>query len=255
MRLRLLLGIIVAGTVLTTRADADSASTHHHYESPQHFAFELKLGPYAANLDSEFAGGVHPFKDIFGAGRMLMFQSELDVQVWHGFGSLGLGFSAGFGSTSANTCYDTGDVNVPASCTASDKTDGDKTKLSLIPLAVLAVYRFDVLAERWNVPLVPYIKIGPNYTLWSMHKSNGHVSSYTDAQGRVYKGRGGVLGWELDAGLAFRLDFVEPGSARKLDAETGVNHTYLFAEFHHVSAERLPDIGDSTIFGGLMFEF
>ena len=72
--------------------------------------------------------------------------------------------------------------------------------------------------------------------------------------------RGGVPGWQLNAGAMFRLDVLEPGTAKKLDSLTGINHTYVFGEYQlsriaNFGVGQVLDLGDNTWFAGLAIEF
>lgn len=241
--------LVLATTLLASGAFEPLARAQpvRTLESPQYFAFELKFGPYAPDIDSEFSAGETPFRDIFGSGTGLLSQLEVDFQLLHLFGSLGVGLSVGYYSTSAETCATpTGGTD-----NCATKLSGDETTVTLVPLAALAVYRFDVLADRLSIPLVPYAKFGLNYTLWWMRRSSGSISQ--DEAGN--KARGGNFGWQLNVGLALRLDGADPGAAQTLDADFGVNHTYLFAEMLHVNSSSEPRLGDTTVMGGLAVEF
>jgi hypothetical protein len=104
--------------------------------------------------------------------------------------------------------------------------------------------------------VVPYGKVGLSYTLWQITDANGDVARSDDG----HKGRGGTPGWQAAGGVALLLDFIDPGSARALDSDTGVNHTYLFAEIGRYEASGLGrknalHVGDTTWVAGLMFEF
>jgi hypothetical protein len=167
------------------------------------------------------------------------------------FGTLGVGGVVGYFKENAKACEQEGLDNVHGECTRS----GDNTSLRLIPFAVLAVYRFDVLAERWKIPLVPYGKIGLNYTLWKVTEGNG----YTPEAGGG-RGAGGTMGWQGAVGISLQLDFLDPNAARGFDADIGVNHTYAFFELAHIDSSGLGSkgklhVGDDTWFAGLMFEF
>jgi hypothetical protein len=127
--------------------------------------------------------------------------------------------------------------------------------LRLIPVAALLVYRWDVAAERWKVPLVPYAKLGLNYTFWEISNGNGNVPDYKGGHGS-----GGTAGWQAAAGMSLLLDILDPDAARGLDMETGVNHSYVFFEWNHVDASGLGmskklHVGDSQWVLGFMFEF
>jgi len=218
------------------------------YRSPQHFAVEFKLGPYAPRIDSEFDGAT-PFADLFDSGTGVMFRGELDWQIWRGFGSVGVGASLGYYTKSAAPFVDDGGTGQPAS---GDERVAGETSIALLPISLLAVYRFDPAADRWHIPLVPYVKLGLNYTLWWIRKGDGDVASYEDSDAK-----GGTLGWQINLGVALRLDVLEPRAAKTLDADVGVNHSYIFFEMLHVdgfSSEAL-QVGDTTWMAGLSFEF
>lgn len=214
------------------------------YRSPQHFALELRFGPYSPDIDSEFDGKATPHRDFFGSNRRLMSQFELDYQIIRHVGSLGVGLAMGYFSETGN--------NRLASGAPSD----DTSSLKLIPFSVSAVYRFDLLLERFHVPLVPYGKLGLDYALWWVTNGNGEVPE--DATGGT--GRGGTLGWHAAIGLSLVLDFLDPVAAHQFDIEMGVNHTHLFAELGHwdisgLGAGHRLHVGDNTWMAGLLFEF
>lgn len=223
--------------------------------TPREFAIEARFGLYAPDVDSEFGGsdaGPHAF--IFGNSKRPMWQLEFDWEILQAFGTLAVGGVVGYYKENAKACKLEGlqdDPNADMGCTRS----GDNTSLRLIPFAALVLYRFDVLAERWKIPLVPYGKMGLNYTLWQVTDGNGNTPSAGGG-----KGAGGTLGWQASVGISLQLDWLDPGAARGFDADAGVNHTYAFFELAHIDSSGLGGknalrVGDSTWFAGLMFEF
>jgi hypothetical protein len=236
-------------SLLAIRPAAAQAILHqgHEFRSPQHWSTELRLGPYRPDVDSEFSGAAHPHRDLFGTKRRVMTQLELDYQFFQGFGSVAVGLSLGYFRQSAKAF----ELN-------STARSSDTTKLSLTPMALLLIYRFDVAAKRWDIPLVPYAKIGINYTVWSITDVNGKVATSNTASG---KGRGGTAGWQAAAGVALGLNWLDPGSAREFDTETGVNDSYFFIEAMQVKADKglgqdhALHVGDTTWMAGLLFEF
>jgi hypothetical protein len=259
-------GSAQAQVVTHDESDERSEEPHEEYRTPKQWAMELRFGPYAPDVDSEFAGRAAappyngaPYKTVFGGKRHLMSQLEFDWQFFQGFGSLAVGVAIGYYKVSAKA-FDadpnTGNcVPPPDPKTGPCKLSGDTTSLRLIPVAALLVYRLDVAAERWSVPLVPYVKLGLNYTLWQVNDGNGNVPSFGSGHGS-----GGTLGWQAAGGLAFLLDILDGDSARNLDMETGVNHSYVFFEWNSVDATGLGmsnklHVGDSRWVLGLMFEF
>jgi hypothetical protein len=228
-------------------ADAQSAIAREApAPSPRRWAFELRFGPYVPDIDSAFTGPVEtrPYRLYFGTKRRLLSQIEVDYQLFRGFGSAAVAFQFGYVHASA-----------AALTVAGNEPSSDTTALTLWPASLSIVYRMDVAAERWRVPLVPYAKLGLGYTMWSISDSDGNVS--TPAAGG--KGRGGTPGWQVAGGLSFQLDILDPSAARTLSSETGIDHSYLFIEAMRVDAAGLwrknaLHVGDTTWLLGLMFE-
>lgn len=235
----------------TAQSPFDTVVKDPDYTSPQNFALEFKLGPYTPNIDGEFNGGASPFADLFGDSSGIMITGEADWQLWRGFGSIAVGLAMGYFSRSAEPFADDGSGNPSQS---TERVAGE-TSITLFPISVLAVYRFDVLAERWKIPLVPYVKLGLNYTFWWIRKGNGDVASVDGDDAN-----GGSLGWQFNLGIAVQLDIFEPEVAKTLDANSGINHSYLFFEMMHLAAdgfgsETTLDVGDTTWLAGLAIEF
>jgi hypothetical protein len=250
------------------------------YESSQRFAVEIKFGPYSPNIDaSPGLNGKTPFKDLFPAnpgknrppGRLLT-QVEFDYQFLRKpWGNFAIGNTAGFyrrttHSFAYNTDPTTGNQTQACSTTGDTNTcvrSGDTTALNIVPLSIMAVYRFDYLARRYKIPFVPYFKIGLAYYVWWIENGGGFLSiaqytppGSTSSQG----GWGGTLGWVMNPGGAFLLDVLDPTAAKIIDAELGINHTYLFCEFHYADitgfgAANKMNLSDTTLNAGLAFEF
>ena len=248
----------------------------HNYESSQNFAFEIKLGPYSPNIDGSPGlnklGG-HPFADLFSPGKArppgkLLTQLEFDYEFWHKwYGSFGLGHSIGYYRRTAHALeYNGGNPASPCDPVANQKcvgSTGDTTSLNIIPLELTINYRFDLLARRWHIPIVPYVKVGLAYYVWWIENGGGFLSiaNYRNAAGKVTDtGWGGTLGWVLNPGGMFLLDVLDPTAAHTLDSELGINHTYLFCELHYADitgfgASNKMNLSDVTLNAGLGFQF
>jgi hypothetical protein len=248
---RLVTAALVAATVTLAgspaRAQAILAEDARRLRTPQHFALEMRFGPYRPNIDSEFEGsGRAPYREFFGDGNKLMMQLELDYQIFQKFGSAGIGVGIGYFAVTGKAFDGRG---------AGSRTADDST-LKMFPISVSAVYRFDVLYDRRGIPLVPYAKLGLDYAIWQVTDGNGEIA--TDGMGG--RGRGGTLGWHGAIGVSLVLDFIDPDAAKVFDSEMGVNHTHLFFELNHYDISGLGrsnrmHLGDDTWTMGLMFEF
>ena len=264
--------VLATGTLLAGQARAQPVFHDSAFEedrvseawggSPRQYAIEARFSLYTPNIDSEFSRTT-PNAAVFGSKRRPMWQLEYDWEFLQKFGTLALGGVMGYYKENALACQLTG-LQSDGTCpvVANDPSSGpsgDNTGLRLIPLAALLVYRMDEAANRWHIPIVPYAKIGLNYTIWTITNGNGDVAWFTDSKGHASKGQGGTMGWQAAVGLSLSLDFIDPGAARGFDADSGVNHTYAFFELDHIDGSGLYRkdvlrVGDDTWFAGLMFE-
>jgi len=218
-------------------------------ETEQLWALELKAGPYLPAVDSEAGltvvpGGVRrPYGEVFADNRTLMWRFQLDRQLWHGFGSAGVGLASGYWQAHGKGRFTGG-------ARATDATD-----FNILPNALFAVYRFDWPANRWRwMPLVPYAKAGLAWYAWWITDGVGDVSTNTGS-----RGRGGTWGYELSAGIMLRLDALDPQLAAEMDNDSGINTTSLFVE---VTTSSVDDFGgqsfvlsDDRWAAGLALEF
>ena len=235
-RLPLLLTLLALQLLPVRPARAQSYEGPVSYEpTPQWFAMELKFGPYKPDVDSELSGA-SPYQDIFGKKLRVMSQLTGDVQFLKYHGTLGVGGTVGFFQARGKALLEDG-------VTAS----GDETTFNIVPLVLQLVYRWDYAAKKWNVPLVPYIRAGIVYCFYWITDGNGDVTRWEEGGDKAH---GGVWGYQINLGLAFQLDVLEPSAAKRLDAEIGVNHTYLFAEFVHSSID---DFGGDRIRLGMKY--
>jgi len=216
------------------------------YETSRNFAVEIKAGPYRPDVDSEPGLSGTPYRDTFGDGNLVFsgFTFEWEALVTD-FLSLGIGMGAGFFQAYAKAQFE--------GCTV-DCTSSEYTVLNVIPLGVEAVLRIDALPQLTGIPLTPFGRAGVDRWLWWI--LNGHGTAKVEGQ----SAKGWTNGWHLGGGLALLLDFFEPSSATKLDQESGINNSYLFAE---IVIDRIDDFGgsgslvlsDITWDAGLLLEF
>lgn len=236
MRVARIIAVVLA-TIVSLPALAEP-------ESDRDMILEIKFGPYRPNIDGEFANAT-PYRDMMGGGSALMSQLEFEYELWNGVGVLALGGSIGYSQ-------DTGKQKMKSTLVDS----GDTTKFHLIPLKLDIVYRFDYLAQRYNVPLVPHVKVGFDYYIWWITNGVGTVPKSADGS----TGRGGTFGGHLSIGLSFLLDFLSPSMAQTFDTDIGVNNTYIFAEYvmswvNDFGSSNSFDLSSKTFLAGVAFEF
>ena len=226
MRIASLLALALVASLVSSRASARAPDTFEEnyarpalIDSPMWWTLELKAGPYAP-------GNTRSLKDTFGSDRGWLLSLELDVTVVHipKVGQFNLGAGFGWAAYDAKAKDENG-----------FKTN-EETKLLLYPLSALAVLRVDTLARETVIPLTFAGKLGADFVRWKTT-----TGKRTDADG-VNIG----LRWAVQA--AFELDFFERQTARRMDEEWGVNHTFLLFEYFQSLTE---GTGDRTFLIGL----
>jgi hypothetical protein len=251
-----------AATILLVLCTSHIASAQAVYDDevdtvdaapvPSAWVFEIKVGPYYPDVD-ESAGvsGSRPFERTFGTRKVAMTQMELDRFFLYPGGQLGVTLGLGYYQ---RTTRSFAQLNGEPDFTGP-RAPADNTAFHLMPLTLGAVYRFTTLADRTVVPIVPYAKLGLEYGLWWISKTNGlaSVPGKGDASG-------GSFGWQGALGLSVRMDAFDPGAARNMQMEMGVEHVGFFAELSYANVDGFGDshkmtVGDATWSAGINFEF
>ncbi|HOC99200.1 MAG TPA: MXAN_2562 family outer membrane beta-barrel protein [Myxococcota bacterium] len=239
--------LVIVGGFVPSPASAEEEPKKH--ESPRRFFLEAKFSPYRPAIDSEF-GNATPFKDVFGGGQFLMTQVEFEYEIWNKVGIIGIGAVLGY-----SRLVGTGINPV----TLEEATD--KTAMNVMPLAIHMLYKFDYLAQRYKVPLVPHVKAGFDYWIWWIENGTGDVASVPgSSEGSVRKGYGGTWGGHVSLGIAFLLDFIAPSMAQTFDVDVGVNNSYLFFEYtwawiNDFGVGNSMNLSAGMFVGGIAFEF
>ncbi len=221
------------------------------------FQVQLRTGPtYPSEIDSESGLSPsqgdhegHPFRDIFGRSKRWFFEIDTDYEIWRGFGVVTIGGSLGF------VQY----VGRGLIATTGAKSS-DTAVLNLLPLRLTAAYAFDMMARWWKVPLVPYVGGGLSYYIWWSTNGVGNVSTWTDADGKNFKARGGVFGFHALGGMKFLLNVIDPEAAANLENAVGIVNTYLFVEYqasfiNNFGRSSSINLSGNNIMFGMMVEF
>jgi hypothetical protein len=253
----------LAVTERTSLADDETGvlqARHKTYESPQNFAFELRVGPYHPRVDTApELGATGPYQAEFGDGMRWEIAAEFDWQAYRipHVGTIGPGVSIGYTSSSA--------VAPLVTPVDGSRLSGETTSLLIIPTYLVAVLRIDVLSRDLHVPLVPYLKGGLGLAFWEASNSAG-PSCYapTNAAGKAtgpcVLGEGHTVGTQLAAGIALDLNFLDRRTSQGFDNATGVNHTFIFGELQDYNLTGILQthalyVGNHNWTVGLGFEF
>jgi hypothetical protein len=208
--------------------------------SPRWGSVDIGAERYRPNIDlGEAFTTPDPYRRTFGGGRGWMFRLGISKAITTRLGSLEAGVRTGYYQDTANALEPDG-TRAPV-----------ETKFRIIPSSLSLTYRFDWHVERYRwIPLVPYVRATLERYNWWISDVDGEKES------------GATNGWSATGGLAFLLDILDPQSARDLDREAGVDHTYLFFE---VTKSTIDDFGSSSSWdlsdedfsygGGLLFVF
>lgn len=215
-------------------------------ESDRTFFIEINGGRFTPNVDEQSGLSGSPYQEIFGKRGMWIFGLEVDYELFQGFGTLSAGLAADYANIWGH--------GIVAS---SGARATDPTALHTIPIRALAVYRFDLLARRWGIPLIPFGKVGLAHTIWWITNGEGDVAKFREGDGG--KALGGKWGYQLAGGLALQLNFLDPLLGGEFDREFGVNSVTLHAQFARITADNFGgdglDLTANTWLFGLGFEF
>jgi hypothetical protein len=211
-------------------------------ESKQDAAFELRFGRYRPEVDSQLDSS--PFEETFGSNPRYMLGAEVDWQLARipHLGTLGPGVGWGLTKFGARAVFTNGSGTSPVD-----------TRLWIMPAYLVGVLRADVLPREFKIPFVPYAKLGLGYALW--WSSDGDRGA--DVRGKA--GKGASYGLTYALGAMFLLDVLAPDDAVSADGLTGINNSYIFAEWFRpqldgFGSNKVLDVGSSSWVLGLAIE-
>jgi hypothetical protein len=210
-------GLVLLGAVSSTaRAqDDDDDPWWRQDTTPARANFEIRYGGIALKderIDMIYRDHAHNLL-MAEVGPQLFRYAEVD-------------FGFGFYQELAKTTTKDGKLQ-----------SGDVTMLTWFPLSIDVTGRAHVLDEQ---PAVPYFRYGWDYVLWSEKSDNG--------LGGKDITRGGKFGTHMGLGVDLLLDLVSPGRASFLEAQTGINDSWLTIEWRRqrVDARTRPWTGRSA---------
>ena len=188
---------------------------HERMQSPQTVAVEIRFGPYRPHVDDDVDGS--PYKDTFGNSTRWQGGLEVDWQVLriHKLLSFGPGLGWAYTHSSAK-----------APLASGKGLSAQDTTLGIMPFNLLGVLRFEAIADRTWVPIVPYVKVGLGAALW--WSSIGDSPTHFNGEA----GKGSSFGYVAAVGTMLRLDQLDLISTANADANLGINHSSLFIEYY-----------------------
>jgi hypothetical protein len=211
---------VLAALLAPAGAFAQAEEPTEPRQSPRDWAFHLQFGGYYPQIDEQAGLSDAPFQRVFGDSNRTIVQAGLERYLFDAFGTLGLGLSLGYSEFYGRGFFAEGPD--------AGERSGDSTSFTVVPIQAYAAYRFDVLAQAFNVPLVPYAKAGVGTWMWFTGGESGQ--------------RGG---FSYGGGMQLLLDFFDPRLAREFDREVGVNNSYFFVDW---AAWQVDGFGDSEGF-------
>jgi hypothetical protein len=211
-----------------THSDPHLEPAARPFESPERFILEVRGGPASPDVTQRAEYGTFFSND---SGPNLGLQLDGIVYRKPRFFYFTAGAGVGVMNFSGGALAETTGIAV-----------SEETTLSVIPVTAMLGLRVDLLARKLRIPVIFGGKIGWEWAHWDTNTGTRDNAS------------GWSLGPVFAAQIALDLDAIEPGGARNLDEEWGINHTYLFGEIYHYSttSKSLP-LGDTNWLLGLGF--
>jgi hypothetical protein len=232
-----------------------------NYESPQHWAAELRFGPYYPQVDSAPGLSGTPLADSLGTGHRVMVGIEGDWQALRvpKILTVGPGFGMGYTVLSHPAVYGyapNGSSPPTGSGIVVGTASPQNSTLKIWLQWVDAVVRVDALNRNFRIPIVFTAKLGMGQALWWAGK--GNLAGRDPTTGTIGHGRSWGPTWAL--GIMFDLNFMQPERARHLDEISDINHMYLFAEWYQFKLDGFGSqdqlrVGDSDWVIGYALEF
>jgi len=223
------LSAFTIASALSLMASPSSAEPWDTTASDRTTTVTFQAGSYLPQIDSEFEerpGFPRPYELIFQNDAPLMFMIQADRHLLQGYGTLSVGGAVGY-------------WNVEGEAMSQEVDVKEKTEMSMYPLAVSLNYRFDMYQHIF--PLVPVMKLGVNYYLWTVYDGSGEPARFVDGN----EASGGTLGFSYTLGVHFLLDALDREMAWAFDRDAGVNHSYISLEYQ---SSQVDDFGSETSF-------
>ena len=234
MRFRFGLGILgIFLTMTALQVSAQEAPANEEGATVKHSLFQKETEPRSYMSFQPFYSLYYfndrkPFEDVFKHGNVQPFGITIGT---YPVKNLGINLNVAYASQKGHAVGET-----------SGAASGEKVTLTLVPVQLEAVYRFDFVDEQFIVPLV-----GAGGDWWYYKEDNEFAKDV----------EGGKTGWHATAGVGILLDKIDP-STRHLLREYSIENVFLEIEarwaFMSHDNNGL-DFSGSGYSAGLLFEF
>lgn len=185
---------------LSSTALADEVKDKGDF-TKQYGNFEFRYGTFL-NLEDE------SIKQVFGSGGHNMLQVEAGPQITRFFEiDAQFGFYQELGTT----------------VTAGGAASSRRTMLTWFPLGLSLTGRLQIFDEQI---IVPHGRIGADYVFWT--ELTDKTAGGTGGKDKL---TGSKMGYHYALGAGLLLDVFSPRRASLLEAQTGINDTYLVFEW------------------------
>ena len=208
-------------------------------DSPRWGTFELRVANYRPNIDAELGAADARYADTFGTKRGWFPRILVSYTLLDQFVKVDAGVGTGWFRAKGKGHF------------VSGVSTESNTTFSIVPATLALTVRVDGVAERWPIPLGVYGRAALERYNWLVTDGTGSLSE-----------KGATNGWSVAGGVSLLLDFIDPVLAREMDADSGVNQTWLYFE---VERSRVDDFGSNrswdlsderlTLAGGLRMVF
>jgi hypothetical protein len=220
----LLMLTIIGATAGLAAAQEPERQDRHWNESPMYGTWEFNAGLMLFTDDG--------YKDVYGDKGIAFYHMSVSYKLIHHLelvANLGYGFAEGNGISPAD----------------KSKT-AEKYKLHIAPGGLGLQYRFNFAYDQ---PVVPYVGAAGIASYW-----------FEERLDSSWKNRSYNYGAQGFAGLMFLLDNIEKRASGALEAEWGINNSYLFYEFRYTNLdnfgeEDVVDLSSQLHSLGILFEF
>jgi hypothetical protein len=220
-----ILAVVAAAAAPAFAEQSETTAQDMHWgESPLYGTWSFNAGLMFFSDES--------FKDIYGDKGMVFYNMNASWKMIDDFeliGTIGYGFSEGHGISPAD----------------QSKT-AEKYKLHIAPAGLGLAYRFNFVLDQ---PVVPYLGASGLASYWFEERldSSWKRKSYNY----------GAMGV---AGVMFLLDNLEKRASGLLEAQWGINNSYLFYEYRYTSLDNfgqkdVVDLSSQFHSLGILLEF